>query len=98
MTKMIKTVFILSILVFAFSCGAGNFYEVLEISTAEDFINLSTQTGDFSGVIVTFMNDIDMNNELFNGIGEFAGIIDGQGYKIHNLNINKPNEENVVGY
>lgn len=86
---------VLSILVFAFSCGADNPYGVYEIHTAEDLVFLATQTGDFSGKTVEFMNDIDMSGTAFNGIGEFAGIMDGQGYKIHNLNIDKPNQESV---
>lgn len=64
--------------------GSGNGSDY-PISTAEDLMALTTNTGDYSGKTVKFMENIDMTGKEFDGIPNFAGTMDGNGKTIENL-------------
>jgi len=95
MIKNIVLLFTITLTVFTMSCMADNSGITYEVRDAKDLIFLSTRINTFNIAIIKFMNDIDMDNQSFDGIAYFNGIMDGQGYKIKNLNIDKPNERYV---
>ena len=59
------------------------------IKTAEDFMNAIAENGNgTAGKVYILMNDIDMSSVTgYKGRNNFAGIFDGNGYKIKNLSI-----------
>ena len=72
------------------------------IKTKEDLINFAdaVNTGtDYSDKVVILDNDIDLTGVDWTPIGtttnDFRGVFDGQGHKISNLNVNKPELEGV---
>ena len=79
-------------------------YGTYSISTPEDLIKLSeiSQDSQYNGLILNFVlaNDIDMskysNGDEFKPIAGSKFSINGNGYKIKNLFINRPNEDNVA--
>ena len=66
----------------------GNVYEIYVASDLAWIAKNSIDTrANYHGYIVKFMADIDMGDKDFTGIKSFAGILMGNGKKIHNLNI-----------
>lgn len=64
--------------------------DVYEVSHANHlaWIQSKSYRADFFvGKTVKFINDIDMNNQIFRGIDDFAGSMDGNGKSINNLKI-----------
>ncbi len=49
--------------------------------------NTLTDNGNFATKTVKLMKDIDMDNKSFAGIAKFAGVLDGNGYRIYNLKL-----------
>ena len=70
----------------------GNVYEVY---TAQELTWVMEQTSDFSSEIVRLMEDINLDNQAFNGKDSFAGTFDGNNKTIYNININRPSVDNI---
>ncbi len=70
------------------TCGAS-FAATLAISTCEELQNIES-TG-----LYVLSNDIDCKGVRFHPIGNFLGSLDGQGYSISNLTIEKDPETNA---
>jgi len=69
---------------------------IYRVETPENLAWLAKQKyDDFTGSIVKFIANIDMNNKPFNGIEVFNGEMDGNNKKICNLKINKANKDDV---
>lgn len=80
--------------------GEGTAEAPYLLKSKADILALATATSEkqltFANTYFAFVNDIDMENDLeFKGISfststslRFAGVIDGRGYSLHNLNLN----------
>jgi len=72
--------------------------EWTDIRSADDVIALASDDADLSGHF-RLLKDIDLSEVDFNGIGayghEFSGTFDGNGHKIKNVTINRPEDHNI---
>ena len=68
---------------------------VYEVSTPEQLAWVISQTGNFAGQTISIMENIDLDNQAFNGLSSFAGTFDGNNKTIYNININRSTESDV---
>lgn len=72
----------------------GTTYEI-RLATELAWFAAQGEDENFVGKTIHFMNDIDMLNKPFGRIRAFAGILDGKGFKIFNLKIDRPDDRYV---
>ena len=69
--------------------------DIYEVNNANELAWIAAQTNDFAGKTIKLMDNINMDDQPFDGIASLAGTFEGNKKIVHNININKPSVDNV---
>ena len=69
--------------------------DIYEVNNANELAWIAAQTNDFAGKTIKLMDNINLDDQPFDGIASLAGTFEGNKKTIHNININKPSVDNI---
>ena len=69
--------------------------DIYEVNNANELAWIAAQTNDFAGKTIKLMDNINLDDKPFDGIASLAGTFEGNKKIVHNININKPSDENI---